>query len=141
MKKLLLTGIAALFLATGQAHANDQLPEQILGRWCEASTKGPNKIFYRPEFQGREGCVDFDDGVTFDENGFSNDSAASDSPESCEEWVFDKVERLQDNDYIISAHCGKAGAKYNPADDELGGTLRWKIVYDGLLIATRMLEG
>ena len=33
MKKLLLTGIAALFLATGTAHV-DPLPNIYLGRWC-----------------------------------------------------------------------------------------------------------
>ena len=32
--KLLLTGVAALLLATGTAHANDLLPESVLGRWC-----------------------------------------------------------------------------------------------------------
>ena len=34
MKKLLLTSIAALFLATGTAHADGRLPEAILGNWC-----------------------------------------------------------------------------------------------------------
>jgi hypothetical protein len=34
MKKLLLTGIAALFLATGTVPADNKLPEHILGRWC-----------------------------------------------------------------------------------------------------------
>jgi len=34
MKKLLLTSIAALLLATGTAHAADKLPEYMLGRWC-----------------------------------------------------------------------------------------------------------
>jgi hypothetical protein len=33
MKKLLLSGIAALFLATGAAHA-DTLPKEMLGNWC-----------------------------------------------------------------------------------------------------------
>ena len=32
--KLLLTGVAALLLAIGTAHANDLLPESVLGRWC-----------------------------------------------------------------------------------------------------------
>jgi hypothetical protein len=36
MKKLLLTSIAALFLATGAAHAAEttKLPDAILGAWC-----------------------------------------------------------------------------------------------------------
>ena len=35
-KKLLLTGIAALFLATGAAHA-DTLPKEMLGKWCPSA--------------------------------------------------------------------------------------------------------
>ena len=34
MKKLFLTGIAALLLATGAAHATERLPEAMLGNWC-----------------------------------------------------------------------------------------------------------
>ena len=38
MKKLLLAGIATLFLATGPAHANervkDALPSSLSGVWC-----------------------------------------------------------------------------------------------------------
>ena len=34
MKKLLLTGVAALFLATGAANATVQLPDTITGNWC-----------------------------------------------------------------------------------------------------------
>ena len=33
MKKLFLTGIAALFLATGTAHAGE-IPKQYRGEWC-----------------------------------------------------------------------------------------------------------
>src|SRR5262249_37929072 len=35
MKKLLLTGIAALLLATGAAHAQpSKLPNEMMGEWC-----------------------------------------------------------------------------------------------------------
>jgi hypothetical protein len=34
MKTLLLTSIAALFLATGGAHARTLLPDSIVGEWC-----------------------------------------------------------------------------------------------------------
>src|SRR6516165_8378080 len=45
MKKTLLTGIAALFLATGVAHANQptvQLPHDFLGHWCYDDRASPN---------------------------------------------------------------------------------------------------
>jgi hypothetical protein len=140
--KLFLTSVAALFLATGTAHATDKLPEEMLGLWCQAGVKSEvRKIFFRPSFAERGHCADFDDGITFDENGFSNDSVAVGNGGQCDEYVFDKVERVQDNAYIINAHCGKAEEKYNPAEDNLGGTLHLQIVYDGLLIATKMPEG
>ena len=53
MKKLLLTGIAALFLATGVAHAADQLPEYMLGRWCygnDVSTEA-QVVYFRPNLR------------------------------------------------------------------------------------------
>jgi hypothetical protein len=142
MKKLLLAGVTALLLTTGAAHSADKLPEEMLGLWCQAGVKSEvRKVFFRPSFAGREHCVDFDDGVTFDESGFSNDSVAVGNGEQCEEYVFDKVERVQDA-YVITAHCGKAEEKYNPAEDDLGGTLRLQITYDGLLlVATRTPEG
>ena len=34
MRTLFLTSIAALFLATGTAHATTRLPEAMLGNWC-----------------------------------------------------------------------------------------------------------
>jgi hypothetical protein len=52
MKKLLLTGIAVLFLATGAAHAHDaQLPDGMFGTWCEMHDAAldralPNNEFY-----------------------------------------------------------------------------------------------
>jgi hypothetical protein len=55
MKKALLTGIAALFLATGTAHANDKLPEHMLGRWCNsfASIKA-QEVYFCPNHRDRE---------------------------------------------------------------------------------------
>jgi hypothetical protein len=144
MKTAIIAGCVVLFLTTGTAHSADKLPEEMLGLWCQAGVKSQIRmVFFRPSFAGREHCADFDDGITFDENGFSNDSAAVGNgyDKQCEEYVFDKIERVQDNVYIINAHCGKAEEKYNPAEDDLGGTLHLQIVYDGLLIATKMPEG
>jgi hypothetical protein len=106
MKKILLTGVAALFLAIGMAHADDKLPEAMLGRWCSANVRSDVRmIFYRPSFVGREYCTDFDDGITIEQTGFSDDRPSDDL---CDGYVFDKIERIEDG-YLVSAHCEKAG--------------------------------
>jgi hypothetical protein len=46
--------------------ANDQLPENMLGRWChvsDLSTKA-QQVYFRPDFVGRKYCTDFNDGIT-----------------------------------------------------------------------------
>jgi len=50
MKKTLLAGIAALsVLSASAAHATDQLPEAMLGRWCEASLRSDIRtLYFRP---------------------------------------------------------------------------------------------
>jgi hypothetical protein len=86
----------------------------MLGLWCQAGVKSEvRRIFFRPSFAGREHCADFDDGVTFDKSGFSNDSTAVGSGELCEEYVFDKVERVQDA-YVITARCGRPRRSTTP---------------------------
>ena len=49
--KLLLTGVAALLLATGTAHANDLLPESVLGRWCHDGniSNESEEVYFRPD--------------------------------------------------------------------------------------------
>jgi len=50
MKKALLTGIAALLLATGAAHATVQLPEAMLGDWCSSDKSTDNRsVFFRAD--------------------------------------------------------------------------------------------
>src|SRR5262249_32995335 len=74
MKKLLLSGIAALFLATGTAHAGTKLPptDPLIGGWCRVSSadqdpsKGP--VWYK---RGST-CREFDierDGFKYEEGG------------------------------------------------------------------------
>jgi hypothetical protein len=137
MKKLFLAGVAVLFLATGTAHADEKLPEQMLGRWCQASLHSETRmLYYRPSFAGREYCTDFDDGITFSQSGFSDDRPI----DQCDEYVFDKIERIQDG-YLVSAHCEKAPKTYDPDKDDLGGTQQLQIIHDDLLIVTKMPEG
>ena len=137
MIKLLLAGVAVLLLATGTAHTSEQLPKQMLGRWCEASLHSEaRKLYYRPSFAGREYCTDFDDGITLSQTGFSDDRPI----DQCDEYVFDKIERTKDG-YLVSAHCEKAPKTYDPNKDDLGGTWQLQIVHDELLIFTKMPEG
>src|SRR5262249_22222923 len=108
MQKLLLTGIAALLLATGTAHADERLPKAMLGRWCQALHSEIRMLYFRPNFVGRQYC-DLHDGITLSQSGFSDDRPI----DQCDEYVFDKIERTQDG-YLVSAHCEKAENAYDP---------------------------
>jgi hypothetical protein len=112
MKKLLLTGIAALFLITGAAQANDQLPEHMLGRWCadyNISTKG-EKVYYRLDRveRDRNHCSDLDNGIVLDQEGYMEDTEADDNGEC----LFDKIERRDRDTYLIQTRC--RDAEVNP---------------------------
>jgi hypothetical protein len=91
MKKMLLSGIAALFLATGTAHA-DTLPKEMLGHWCQNSTD--TKDFRR--VYDRKNCHDSDGRLLVKPNDF-------------EEWEsgcdFKNITRLPNNSYFIRAEC------------------------------------
>ena len=133
MKKLFLTGIAALFLATGAAHATDQLPEHILGRWCNsyASTKS-QEVYFRPNHRDRESCCcsDMTDGITISQDGYDDDSPVDDAP-SC---LFDNIKRKDRDTYLIHAHC-KEGDK-----PSFEGAEEFQLI-NGLLFKKRMPEG
>jgi hypothetical protein len=62
MKKLLLTGVAVLFLATGTAHAagSTQLHHEVLGKWCSQTGFGPSGPDKREWFIQQEDCKSFD---------------------------------------------------------------------------------
>ena len=75
MKKLLLTGIAALFLATGTAHATVPLPEAMLGNWCwiEGGEQNWNQqIFARVP---PEGCHGGDSLIRIDKKGIEGEGS------------------------------------------------------------------
>jgi|SRR5215831_3782589 len=134
MKKLFLPVVAVLFLATGAAHADDKLPENMLGTWCQALHSEIRILYFRPAFVGRQYCDDFHDGIGLSQSGFSDGRPI----DQCDEYVFDKIEQTQDG-YLVSAHCEKAFDAYDPNKDDLAGTLRLQLIHDDeLLIATRM---
>jgi hypothetical protein len=53
MKKIMLI---ALFLATGTAHANDQLPEAMLGTWCRNQLADWYDTYVRGECDEEDGA-------------------------------------------------------------------------------------
>src|SRR5262245_46361459 len=136
-----IAGIAALLLPTGTAHADGKLPEHMLGTWCQAHVMGGagNTIYYRPSFGGHthDGCSDFDDGITLSQKGFSDNRPI----DQCDEYVFDKIERMRDDVYLVTAHCEEAAEAYDLEKDDLGGTRQLQIVNDEILIVKRMPEG
>src|SRR5690348_3169582 len=62
MKRLLLTGVVALFLATGTAHAasSNQLHHEVLGEWCSQTSSGPSGPNNREWYVHRDKCESFD---------------------------------------------------------------------------------
>jgi|SRR6516164_490443 hypothetical protein len=141
MKAAIVAGCVVLSVqCAARAHADNKLPEHMLGKWCQAGVNGgANAIYYRPSFGGHryDGCSDMDDGITLSQNGFSDDRPI----DQCDEYVFDKVERLRDDTYLVTAHCEKAEKTYDPEKDDLGGTRQLQIVNDEILIVKRMPEG
>ena len=117
MKKLLLSGIAALFLAAGTAHADDRLPEHMLGTWCHDydSTKSQH-VYFRPNHYDPDRCCcsDMTDGITIYQHGFDDDS-----PAVLPGCLFDKIEKKNKDTYLIQTGCQKQGdGPYYPSAAE-----------------------
>ena len=128
MKKLLLTGVAALFLATGTAHADDKLPEHWLGRWCSApfvSTEAQVVYF-------RSTCGDMTDGIMLKENSYIDEAPADDAP-SC---TFDKIKRKDEETYLVYLHC----ITQDKGEPSFEGQEEFQLV-NGILFKKRMPEG
>src|SRR5260370_24888365 len=104
MTKLFLTGIAVLFLATGTAHAADQLPEHMLGEWCGADnvSTATQAVYYRPNNKDPEmtKCSEFNDPITISREGYTE--VEEETTFSC---IFDKVERKEEEAYLTYAKC------------------------------------
>ena len=117
MKKTLLTSIAALFLATGTAHAdqpNIQLPDYVLGYWCYDQASSPNngeEHYYDQEHDCDEWFTDIskdDDG----NYGFFTDLILNGLKEPRADYcLFDKIEPVdvpaaaEDNRVIFLIHA------------------------------------
>jgi|SRR6516162_6808838 hypothetical protein len=135
--RTLITGIAALLLATGAAHATDQLPEYMLGRWCygnDVSTEA-QIVYFRPDIRTPDSrtCSDLTDGIIIDQEGYDDESVAEDAS-TCS---FDKIERKEENTYLVHVHCKAAHGKGKPSFE---GQEEFQLV-NGLLFKKRMPEG
>jgi hypothetical protein len=133
IKRLFLTGVAALFLATGIAHANDKLPEYMLGRWCSSPFVGTKtqEVYFRPDQNspGKTTCSDLTDGINIDQKGYVDESPA-DNADDC---VFDNINRRNNDTYLIHARC-KEGDSNKPSFE---GDEEFQLV-NGLLFKKRM---
>jgi hypothetical protein len=123
-------------------HANDKLPENMLGRWChvsDLSTKAQT-VYFRPSFVGGEHCTDFNDGITLSQEGFSDDRPI----DQCNWYVFDKIERTEKDVYRVFARCDEAEEAFDLDKDDLGGMqqLQLQTINDNeMLFVRRMPEG
>ena len=144
--KLLLTGVAALLLATGTAHANDLLPESVLGRWCHDGniSNESEEVYFRPDHTGGNSCCcnDMTDGITIDQEGYS-DNRPVDNPGDC---LFDKIERRGRDAYLIHTRCKRLAGRRSLAryGDQKGETYfpsaaEFQII-KGLLFVTSVSE-
>jgi len=139
MKKLLLTGIAALFLATGTAHAvhdTTHLPEHWQGRWCYdsyISTKS-QEVFFRPTHKNINGegvCGDFDDGIYIDEAGYINEGSMTGEQPACD---FEKKVRGEGDTYVMHVVCSSGKQEGFDGEEEFQ-------LINGLLFKKRMPQG
>jgi hypothetical protein len=101
MKRLLLTGVAALLPATGTAHA-DTLPKKMLGPWCmNLKDVGRPEAYADTVHYTRKDCNDLGDtGISVGRNSFGMQDYGCD---------FKKINRLAKNAYSIHAICTGEG--------------------------------
>jgi len=94
-KKALLTSIAALFLATGAAHA-DSLPNAFVGSWCLDITDNGTKVLVYNRRTLRDKC---EDGLNIAANSYATNEFLC---------IIKKAKRINQNAYLIDAHCGES---------------------------------
>jgi hypothetical protein len=122
MKKLLLAGVAALFLATGTAHATDKLPDTITGDWCFSEDPDPNqRIYVRVP---PNGCSGTDDLVNFGQDGAEGEV-------NC---IFEEIKRTENNAFVVFSKCDFH------SDIGTAGHMTLEII-NGKLVATMLPEG
>jgi len=99
-RKLFLTSIATLFLATGTAHA-DALPKEMLGEWCRIRNLSGREIYERYNSE----CTNIK--LTFKRNSYRGVYGEG---FGCD---FKKIVRLPNGSYFVRAECGGEGGMGN----------------------------
>jgi hypothetical protein len=101
MDKTLLTGVAALLMATSATHATVKLPDTITGNWCFLKDIDPNHAIYARVHTSGD-CHPADNLIHIDQEG-------AEGKGSC---IFDKMKQTRANVFLIYSRCdfGKAGA-------------------------------
>src|SRR5262249_51299046 len=143
--RALITGIAALLLSEGAAHAtNVEIPEDLLGRWCYDEKASPN--YYEEVYTDRDDCDQdysyiWKDG---DKYGYNTDLFNKDITASGRDYcTFDKIEEVEvkqtgeDDPLIFSIHANCwSGWNLDPAWTEIF-ELIWQ---EGILTIKRPAE-
>src|SRR5262249_42085086 len=115
MKKLLLTGIAALLLATGAAHAQpSKLPNEMMGEWCwDKFVDDDDDVSHYWREEDAPSC---DDVLVLEQTRASfRRPISSMPPTNCE---FNSIEVADPGTYRIRANCEQHW-KFSNAPDEI----------------------
>jgi hypothetical protein len=123
MKKTFLTSIAALFLATGAAHATDKLPDTITGKWCFFENKENQLVYSRVLTPGNGGCE-----MAIDQEAIH---------EEYSECVFERIKQIRANAFEVFTRCIDLPESEST---EGSGPAIYEII-DGKLVITHLSEG
>jgi hypothetical protein len=129
VKKLLLISIAALFLATGTAHAAE-LPERFTGRWCIVSQEVEPRLEVLKRFE--EECDSDIGAVTILPNG------SEDADLDCK---YGNIEQSAQDAYQVYATCE---ILYEGGGGGTGSFRQYLLeikIIEGQLIITELTEG
>jgi hypothetical protein len=151
--KILLAGVAVLFLATGTAHATDKLPDTITGTWCFLEESSLEQEVFNTHTNTFDECprdvhnnkdcllgnITKDcprgaldgrgtaDGIIIDQDGIRQEDS---------ECTFEKIEQIRANAYMIYHRCKSP----NEGEEDSGGLQMYEII-DGKLVITSLSEG
>jgi hypothetical protein len=132
MKRMFLTSVAVLFLATGTAHA-DTLPDTMIGKWCYSTIipdeqQTPTQLVLTRRVN--QNCS-ANNSVIIHQDG------SDDEDGSC---IFDKIEQIRANVFVVYHRC-RGGGEENSDNNEGGSGPKTFEIINGKLIITSLSEG